>query len=160
MDLVPLTDGGGKGLLSTGVRPTVRPRPDSDGKYGRVQAVNMVTREVVWTERHRAPVSSGALDTGGGVIFSGSIDRFFRAYDDQTGKLLWETRVSDVPSNAPISYTVNGKQYIAIGVGNGGAQATGSRRWCRKSRTSIVLRRCGCSNCPDRSDLAARIPAT
>ena len=33
------------------------------------------------------------------------------------------TRLSDVPSNAPISYTVNGKQYIAIGVGNGGAQA-------------------------------------
>jgi alcohol dehydrogenase (cytochrome c) len=124
MELTPLTDGG-RGLLSTGVRPTVRPRPDSDGKYGRVQAINMATREVVWTERHRAPVSSGALDTAGGVIFSGSIDRFFRAYDDQTGKQLWETRLSDVPSNSPISYTVNGKQYIAIGVGNGGAQATG-----------------------------------
>jgi len=85
----------------------------------------MLTREVLWTERHRAPVSSGALDTAGGVIFNGSIDRFFRAYDDQTGKLLWETRLSDVPSNAPISYMVNGKEYIAVGVGNGGAQATG-----------------------------------
>jgi alcohol dehydrogenase (cytochrome c) len=125
MDLAPLGEGGGRGLLSTGYRPMVRPRPDSDGKYGRVEAINMLTREVVWTERHRAPVSSGALDTAGGVIFSGSIDRFFRAYDDQNGKLLWETRLSDVPSNAPISYTVNGKQYIAIGVGNGGAQATG-----------------------------------
>jgi alcohol dehydrogenase (cytochrome c) len=124
MDLVPVTDGS-RTLLSTGVRPMVRPRPDSDGKYGRVEAVNMATREVLWTERHRAPVSSGALDTAGGVIFNGSIDRFFHAYDDQTGKLLWETRLSDVPSNAPISYTVNGKQYIAIGVGNGGAQATG-----------------------------------
>jgi alcohol dehydrogenase (cytochrome c) len=124
MDLTPITDGG-RGLLSAGGRPTVRPRPDSDGKYGRVEAINMATREVVWTERHRAPVSSGALDTAGGVVFNGSIDRFFRAYDDQTGKLLWETRLTDVPSNAPISYTVNGKQYIAIGVGNGGAQATG-----------------------------------
>src|SRR5262249_46185242 len=76
-------------------------------------------------ERHRAPVSSGALDTAGGIIFSGSIDRYFRAYDDQTGKLLWETRLSDVPSNAPISYTVNGKQSIEVGVGAGGAQATG-----------------------------------
>ena len=83
----------------------------------------MLTREVVWTERHRAPVSSGTLDTAGGVVFNGSIDRFFRAYDDQTGKLLWETRLSDVPSNAPIAYTVNGKQYIAIGTGNGGAPA-------------------------------------
>jgi alcohol dehydrogenase (cytochrome c) len=124
MDLTPVTDGG-RGFLSTGVNFTVRPRPDSDGKYGRVEAVNMLTHEVVWTERHRAPVSSGALDTAGGVIFNGSIDRFFRAYDDQTGKLLWETRLSDVPSNAPISYTVNGKQYIAMGVGNGAAQATG-----------------------------------
>ncbi|HLI84092.1 MAG TPA: PQQ-binding-like beta-propeller repeat protein [Bryobacteraceae bacterium] len=124
MDLAPVTDGG-RTLLSTGVRPMVRPRPNSDGKYGRVEAINMATREVVWTERHRAPVSSGALDTAGGVIFNGSIDRFFRAYDDQTGKLLWETRLSDVPSNAPISYMVNGKQYVAIGVGNGGAQATG-----------------------------------
>jgi alcohol dehydrogenase (cytochrome c) len=124
MDLAP-NEGGGRALLSTGYRPQVRPRPGSDGKYGRVEAINMLTREVVWTERHRAPVSSGALDTAGGVIFSGSIDRYFRAYDDQTGKLLWETRLTDVPSNAPISYTVNGKQYIAIGVGNGGAQATG-----------------------------------
>jgi len=125
MDLAPLGEGGGRGLLSTGYRPMVRPRPDSDGKYGRVEAVNMLTREVVWTARNRAPVSSGALDTAGGVIFSGSIDRFFRAYDDQNGKLLWETRLTDVPSDAPVSYTVNGKQYIAIGVGNGGAQATG-----------------------------------
>jgi alcohol dehydrogenase (cytochrome c) len=122
MDLTPV-EAGGRGSLSTGVRWTLRPRPDSDGKYGRVEAVNMLTREVVWTERHRAPVSSGTLATSGGVVFNGSIDRFFRAYDDQTGKLLWETRLSDVPSNAPISYTVNGKQYIAIGVGNGGAQA-------------------------------------
>jgi alcohol dehydrogenase (cytochrome c) len=125
MDLAPMTEGPGRALLSTGVRPMVRPRPDSDGNYGRVEAINMLTREVLWTERHRAPVSSGALDTAGGVIFNGSIDRFFRAYDDQTGKMLWETRLTDVPSNAPISYTVNGKQYVAIGVGNGGAQATG-----------------------------------
>lgn len=123
-DLRP-TPAGGRGLLSTGVSPAVRPRPDSDGNYGRVEAINMLTREVLWTERHRAPVSSGALDTAGGVIFNGSIDRYFRAYDDQTGKLLWETRLTDVPSDAPISYTVGSKQYIAIGVGNGGAQATG-----------------------------------
>jgi alcohol dehydrogenase (cytochrome c) len=123
MDLNPARDGG-RGSLSTGVRWTLRPRPGSDGNYGRVQAINMLTREVVWTSRHRAPESSGALDTAGGVVFTGSIDRYFRAYDDQTGKVLWETRLNDVPSNAPISYSANGKQYIAIGVGNGGPQAT------------------------------------
>lgn len=122
MDLTPVRDGG-RGSLSTGVRWSLRPRPDSDGKYGRVEAIDMLTREVVWTSRHRAPESSGALDTAGGVVFSGSIDRYFRAYDDRTGKVLWETRLNDVPSNAPISYSVEGKQYIAIGTGNGGAQA-------------------------------------
>jgi len=44
----------------------------------------MLTREVVWTESHRASLSSGTLDTAGGVTFDGSIDRFFRAYGDQT----------------------------------------------------------------------------
>jgi alcohol dehydrogenase (cytochrome c) len=122
MDLIP-TPPGGRGSLSTGVNWALRPRPDSDGKYGRVEAVNMETRKVVWTERHRAPESSGALDTAGGVVFSGSIDRYFRAYDDANGKLLWEARLGDVPSNAPVSYTVNGRQYIAIGVGNGSAQS-------------------------------------
>jgi len=122
MDLNPVPSGG-RGSLSTGVRWTLRPRPDSDGKYGRVEAVDMLTREVVWTERHRAPVSSGTLATAGGLVFNGSIDRYFRAYEDKTGTLLCETRLSDVPSNAPISYTVNGKQYIAIGAGIGGAQS-------------------------------------
>ena len=52
-----------------------------------------------------------------------SLDRFIRAYDDSNGKVLWEMRLNDVPSSCPITYTVNGKQYIAIVVGNGGAHA-------------------------------------
>ncbi len=55
---------------------------------------------------------------GSGVIFNGSIDRFFALVT-----LLWETRLSDLPTNAAISYAVNGKQYLAVGVGKGGAQA-------------------------------------
>jgi alcohol dehydrogenase (cytochrome c) len=63
------------------------------------------------------------LATAGGVVFSGAMDRWFKAYDDATGKVLWQVRLNDVPSSAPISYTVNGKQYVAMVVGNGGAQA-------------------------------------
>ena len=54
---------------------------------------------------------------------AGALDRVFAAYDDTTGKELWRARLGDVPSNAPISYTANGKQYVAMVVGNGGAQA-------------------------------------
>jgi alcohol dehydrogenase (cytochrome c) len=122
MDLTPVGPGG-RGSLSTGVRWSLRPRPDSDGKYGRVQAINLETRKPVWMERQRAPQSTGALATAGGVVFAGALDRSLIAYDDMSGKELWRTRLGDVPSNAPISYAVNGRQYVAIVVGNGGAQA-------------------------------------
>ena len=122
MDLTPVP-AGGRGSLSTGVRWTLRPRPDTDGRYGRVQAINLETRKVMWIERHRAPQTTGVLATAGGVVFAGTLDRAFTAYDDATGKALWRTRLNDVPSSAPISYLANGKQYVAMVVGNGGAQA-------------------------------------
>jgi len=122
MDLIPVP-AGGRANLSTGVRWTLRPRPDSDGKYGRMEAINLLTREVVWTERQRAPQTTGALATAGGIVFSGSLDRYIRAYDDSNGKMLWETRLNDVPSSCPITYSVDGRQYLAVVVGNGGPQA-------------------------------------
>jgi alcohol dehydrogenase (cytochrome c) len=122
MDLTPVPEGG-RGSLSTGVRWTLRPRPDSDGKYGRLQAINLQTKKTAWIQRQRAPQTSGALATAGGVVFAGSLDRVFAAYDDATGKELWRARLNEVPSSAPISYSVNGKQYVAMVVGNGGAQA-------------------------------------
>jgi alcohol dehydrogenase (cytochrome c) len=122
MDMIPVPTGG-RANLSTGVRWTMRPRPDSDGKYGRLEAINLVTREVVWTERQRAPQTTGALATAGGIVFSGSLDRYIRAYDDSNGKMLWQTRLNDVPSSCPITYSVDGRQYLAVAVGNGGPQA-------------------------------------
>ena len=122
MDLTPVA-AGARGSLSTGVRWTLRPRPDSDGKYGRVQAINLETKKTVWMTRQRAPQSSGVLATAGGVIFAGALDRVFAAYDDASGRELWRVRLNDVPNSAPISYQVNGKQFIAVVTGNGGAQA-------------------------------------
>jgi alcohol dehydrogenase (cytochrome c) len=119
MDLFPVP-GGGRGGLSTGVNLGVRPRPDSDGNYGRLQAINLETRKTLWTTRHRAPITTGTLSTAGGVVFAGALDRYLRAYDASTGKVLWETRLNDASSAVPISYAVNGKQYIAIVAGRGG----------------------------------------
>ncbi|HEV8396292.1 MAG TPA: PQQ-binding-like beta-propeller repeat protein [Vicinamibacterales bacterium] len=119
MDLFPVP-GGGRGGLSTGVNLGVRPRPDSDGNYGRLQAINLETRKTVWTTRHRAPITTGTLTTAGGVVFAGALDRYLRAYDAANGKVLWETRLNDASSAVPISYAVNGKQYVAIVAGRGG----------------------------------------
>lgn len=56
----------------------------------------------------------------GGLVFTASADRYFRALDDRTGKVLWEARVNDVPNAFPITYMVDGKQYIAMVAGDAG----------------------------------------
>ena len=122
MDQVPVPKGE-RGSLTSGVRWVLRARPDSDGNFGRVEAINMETQEVVWTHRQVAPPTSATLATAGGVVFNGSLDRRFTAYDAATGDILWETRLSDVPSSFPIAYSVDGRQYVAVVVGNGGAHA-------------------------------------
>lgn len=123
MDLVPLPTGQ-RGLLSTGVRTNIRPMPDSDGNYGRLVAVDLATKKPVWITRERAPIMTSTLPTAGGLVFAGAIDRTFSAYDDKTGKRLWSTRLSDVPNSNPISYEVNGRQYIAVVTGSGGVRTT------------------------------------
>jgi alcohol dehydrogenase (cytochrome c) len=122
MDLTPVP-AEQRGSLSTGVRWTIRPRLDSDGRYGRIQAIDLATRETLWTARQRAPQTTGVLATAGGLVFAGSLDRVFAAYDDATGEVLWQAKLNDVPSSSPISYAVDGKQYVAITVGHGSAHA-------------------------------------
>lgn len=123
MDLVP-TSANERGFLTTGVRVSMRPRLDSDGQYGRIQATNLETRQTVFIKRERAPETSGILATAGGLIFSGSIDRWFSAHNDRTGEELWRIRLNDVPGSAPVAFSAGGKQYIAVTVGNGSAHAT------------------------------------
>ena len=122
MDLVPVPDGE-RGSLSSGVRWTVRPRPESDGNYGRLEAVNLETSETTWVARQRAPQTTGTLATAGGLVFAGSLDRRIAAYDSDSGERLWQTRLNEVPSSAPVSYGVDGRQYLAVIVGSGGYQS-------------------------------------
>ena len=87
MDLFPVP-GGGTGGLSSGVNWGIRPRPDDDGNYGRLQAIDLATRETVWTTRQRAPQTSGVLATAGELVFAAAFDRGFRAYDARNGRQL------------------------------------------------------------------------
>ena len=119
VDYVPVAPGD-RGLLSTGVRLSLRPRPGSDGNFGRLEAINLETRDVAWIVRKRAPWTSGVLATAGGVVFAGSLDRRFAAHDDGTGEELWSVRLNDISSTAPIAYMADGRQYIAVVVGGGG----------------------------------------
>jgi alcohol dehydrogenase (cytochrome c) len=97
------------------------------GKMGdtpaRFLALNLNTQKFDWDIRTRVPQSSATLTTAGGLVFSATPDRYFRALDDRDGKVLWESpRLNDIPNAFPITYMVDGKQYIAMPVGDPGLQ--------------------------------------
>jgi alcohol dehydrogenase (cytochrome c) len=90
--------------------------PGSNGNVGRLAAVSAATGKVLWTFDQRAALGS-VLTTGGGLVFIGDLYRYFRALSADTGKVLWETPLSGPVTGYPVSYAVDGKQYIAVGVG-------------------------------------------
>lgn len=111
--LIPTTQGEFQ-LMTTGVSARLLPRPDSDGRYGRLEAIDPRTGKPAWVQRRRAPLSSGVLATAGGLVFAGWLDRQFIAFDSATGEPLWSTRLSDVPNSHPVTYMAGGRQYVAV----------------------------------------------
>lgn len=123
MTLTP-TDPGDLTPFSAKVIGAIAPRPGSDGKNGHLQAFDLKQRKLAWSARQRAPLTSGVLATAGGLVFVGALDRGFAAYDAATGEPLWQTHLGNVPSSAPISFSVDGKQYVAVVTGFGTAFST------------------------------------
>lgn len=98
------------------------PEPlNEDAQIGRVQAIDLTAKKTLWVRNERAPHTSAILNTAGGLIFEGNRDRYFRASDDRTGEILWEIRLDMSPGSFPISFAVDGEQYIAITTGQIGA---------------------------------------
>jgi alcohol dehydrogenase (cytochrome c) len=108
-----------EGEMDLVMSPVVLYPSNFDGDVGQVQAIELATGKKMWTRKRRAPQSSAILATAGDLIFEGSRDRWFRASDATNGEVLWEVRLDDVPSSYPITYSVNGVQYVAITTGGG-----------------------------------------
>ena len=115
--------GGDSQLLSTGAAISGIAPPDSDGNVGRLQAINLETRELAWSFREFMPPSTAVLATGGGLVFGGAVDQSFKAFDQADGEVLWNTDLGDIAASFPISYSVDGKQHIALVVGQAGLHA-------------------------------------
>ena len=91
--------------------------PKSPGQLGELQALDIRSGRTLWRQRRQAPYNTATLTTGGGLVFVGAWDRSAFAYDAETGAPLWETRLPTMANGFPITYAVNGRQYVAISAG-------------------------------------------
>lgn len=90
---------------------------------GKLLAWDPVNQEAKWTVEHPGPWNGGVLATGGGLVFQGNSGSEFSAYDSSTGEKLWTFAAQTGVVAPPITYTVNGEQYVAVLAGWGGAFA-------------------------------------
>jgi alcohol dehydrogenase (cytochrome c) len=89
----------------------------SEKQSGRLSAVNLDTGKVAWKFDTDEPLIGGVLATAGGLVFNGEANGLFRAFDAKNGKKLWEYQTGAGVNAPPVSYTVGGKQYIAVAAG-------------------------------------------
>ena len=62
---------------------------------------------------------TGALATAGGLVFIGDLDRYFKAFDTDTGQVLWQTRLGAPTHGYPVTYMAGGEQFVAVPTGMG-----------------------------------------
>jgi alcohol dehydrogenase (cytochrome c) len=95
--------------------------PERPTQLGEFVAMEAATGRLLWSQRQRAPFNTSALTTGGGLVFVGDWDRYIKAYDMASGKLLWQNRLTTSAQGFPITYAVGGRQYLAVPAGIGAA---------------------------------------
>jgi alcohol dehydrogenase (cytochrome c) len=94
----------------------------TDDHWGSVQAVDLNTGKQVWQYETHLPWAGATLTTSGGLMFSGSTDGHFMAFDAKSGKVLWTSaELTSGIIGVPTTYIVDGKQYVAVWAGWGGA---------------------------------------
>ena len=89
-----------------------------DEGYGAVRAVDPLTGERKWEFKMNDVTDAGILTTASDLLFSGSREGYFYTLDARNGELLWKANVGGLVASGPMSYAVDGRQYVAISAGN------------------------------------------
>jgi glucose dehydrogenase len=95
----------------------INTRKEDEG-YGAVRAIDPKTGERKWEFKMNDVTDAGVLTTASDLLFSGGREGYFYALDARNGELLWKAAVGGAVAAGPMSYAVNGKQYVAISAGN------------------------------------------
>ena len=90
--------------------------PDADGKAGTLRTIAVETGKASWRYDQRAALTA-LLATGGDLVFGGDVAGTFRAFDARTGEVLWETSLDSQITGHPVTFAVDGTQYIAVSTG-------------------------------------------
>jgi alcohol dehydrogenase (cytochrome c) len=104
-----------------------RPGSNPDAHTG-IAKVDMRTGRIQHLYTQRFPGNSAVLLTAGDLIFWGDMNRRFRAFDIDSGKVLWEAILGGIPQTSTITYAVNGLQYVAVATGQGASGSAGPLR--------------------------------
>ena len=129
MDVTFVSEEYQPGRIYRGMGSRVKMVPGYD-YIGEFVAFNPVSGERAWEYRPEsgAPMTASALATAGGIVFGGTADRRFFALDADSGDLLWETRLNGDISGAPVTFEIDGRQYLAVGAGGRIGQTTSYAR--------------------------------
>jgi len=108
-----------KGAAYLGAGFTIK--PIFEDHIGSLKAIDPLTGKIKWNYKNPAPLWAGILSTAGGLVFTGTPEGKFLAFDDETGKILYKFNVGSGIVSSPITWEDNGEQYVAVVSGWGGA---------------------------------------
>ncbi|MGQ0701274.1 MAG: methanol/ethanol family PQQ-dependent dehydrogenase [Panacagrimonas sp.] len=92
-----------------------------DDHVGVLRAIDPVSGKIVWQHKEELPLWAGTLTTAGGLLFTGTSDGFVKAFDARTGKELWKFQTGSGVVSSPVTWEMDGEQYVGMASGYGGA---------------------------------------
>ncbi|MEO1081290.1 MAG: PQQ-dependent methanol/ethanol family dehydrogenase [Pseudomonadota bacterium] len=108
-----------KGAAYLGAGFTIK--PIFDDHIGALKAIDPKTGEIKWSYKNKAPLWGGVLATAGGLVFTGNPEGYLMAFDAETGEMLYKFNTGSGVVSSPITWEMDGEQYVSIVSGWGGA---------------------------------------